>query len=92
MEEEDKIREEDSQFMKLAKKLTAKALQKKGECCNKSFVGVDLAVVYVQPFSVLPETSSVPLQEKPVSNANPFQKPCKPVVSVWMKENAFQCD
>ncbi|XP_058233503.1 claspin isoform X3 [Hemibagrus wyckioides] len=54
-EEEDKIGEEDSQFMKLAKKLTAKALQKK-------------------------ETSSVALQEKPVSKANPFQKPCKPVV------------
>lgn len=31
-EEEDKIGEEDSQFMKLAKKLTAKALQKKGDC------------------------------------------------------------
>ncbi|KAK3512132.1 hypothetical protein QTP70_031248 [Hemibagrus guttatus] len=54
-EEEDKIGEEDSQFMKLAKKLTAKALQKK-------------------------ETSSVLLKEKPVSNANPFQQPCKPVV------------
>ncbi|KAM9494718.1 claspin [Clarias gariepinus] len=54
-EEEDKIGEEDSQFMKLAKKLTAKALQKK-------------------------ETSSVPVQEKPVSNASPFLKPSKPVV------------
>ncbi|KAF5889381.1 claspin isoform X2 [Clarias magur] len=54
-EEEEKIGEEDSQFMKLAKKLTAKALQKK-------------------------ETSSVPVQEKPVSNANPFLKPSKPVV------------
>ncbi|XP_017310239.1 claspin isoform X1 [Ictalurus punctatus] len=55
VEEEDKIGEEDSQFMKLAKKLTAKALQKK-------------------------ETASVPLKEKTVSNANPFQKPFKPVV------------
>lgn len=34
MEEEEKIGEEDSQFMKLAKKLTAKALQKKGNNCN----------------------------------------------------------
>ncbi|XP_047664004.1 claspin isoform X2 [Tachysurus fulvidraco] len=56
-EEEDKIGEEDSQFMKLAKKLTAKALQKKAA-----------------------ETSSVLPQEKPVSNTNPFQKPCKPIV------------
>ncbi|MCI4392166.1 hypothetical protein PGIGA_G00142770 [Pangasianodon gigas] len=55
VEEEDKIGEEDSQFMKLAKKLTAKALQKK-------------------------ETSSALQQEKPVSNASLFQKPCKPVV------------
>lgn len=30
-EEEEKVGEEDSQFMKLAKKLTAKKLQKKGE-------------------------------------------------------------
>ncbi|KAF4074075.1 hypothetical protein AMELA_G00250600 [Ameiurus melas] len=55
VEEEDKIGEEDSQFMKLAKKLTAKALHKK-------------------------ETASVPLKEKPVCNANPFQKAFKPVV------------
>lgn len=31
MEDEEKIGEEDSQFMKLAKKFTAKALQKRGK-------------------------------------------------------------
>lgn len=48
MEEEDKIGEEDSQFMKLAKKLTAKALQKKGECCNRSCVCVCVSCVYTK--------------------------------------------
>ncbi|XP_062846526.1 claspin [Trichomycterus rosablanca] len=53
-EDEEKIGEDDSQFMKLAKKFTAKALQKK-------------------------ELPAVPVQSK-VSNTNPFQKPCQPVV------------
>ncbi|XP_030644399.1 claspin [Chanos chanos] len=55
VEDEEGIGEEDSQFMKLAKKFTAKTLQKK-------------------------EVPVVPLQEKKVPNANPFQRPIQPAV------------
>lgn len=67
--------------MKLAKKLTAKALQKKGNNCNiicgyvsGSYTKHDKCVLFAETFVVAQN-------EKPVSNTNPFQNPCKPVVS-----------
>ena len=52
-EEEEKIGEEDSQFMKLAKKLTAKKLQKKGELMYTRY-----EIIYIYIYMMTANSSS----------------------------------
>lgn len=70
--------DEDSRFMKLAKRLSSRTLQRTGPfgfwsqfCCRSTILSLTVP-------SVPPEPAGPPPDLKTTSALNPFQKPCQP--------------
>lgn len=77
-EDEDKFGDEDSRFMKLAKKVTSRTLQRKGQSgfCSRSRQRPSVLSLTVGP--VPTEPAGPPPDQKTTSALNPFQKPSQP--------------
>ncbi|XP_028820824.1 claspin-like isoform X3 [Denticeps clupeoides] len=77
-EEEDKSGDEDSQFMRLAKKLSTRMLQRRGEPSSQR--SSPCVVQFGSNVLMAAPEPAAPFQEKKVPPPNPFQMPFQPPV------------